>query len=319
MFKKRYVYNKDELKFEEYKLTPRKIGHIILYILLYSIIGAAAVYLVVSLFIDAPDQRRLKRENRFISQTYNKMSANADLLDNSVQSLQYRDKQIYGEIFKSEPPDFAKADTVINYARLDTVREVPLVWDTYLKGRLLQAVASDCRKSVDEIEDRLESLGDSAEYIPSIVPISRFTLASTGASVGKKVNPFLKTIDDHEGIDLIAPIGTEVLASAKGTVVKIDRLKKGLGNSVRIDHGNGLTTVYGHLNDILVRQGQRVSSGEVIGRVGNSGTSFAPHLHYGVSLNGKPQDPVNYFFGDLDGNNYREMLIIATNTGQSLD
>ncbi|MFB0973823.1 MAG: M23 family metallopeptidase, partial [Bacteroidales bacterium] len=85
------------------------------------------------------------------------------------------------------------------------------------------------------------------------------------------------------------------------------------------DHGNGLTTVYGHLNDILVRQGQRVSSGEVIGRVGNSGTSFAPHLHYGVSLNGKPQDPVNYFFGDLDGNNYREMLIIATNTGQSLD
>lgn len=319
MFRKRYVYNKDELRFEELKPTPRRIASAIGKLFLYSIAAAAAVYLIVALVFDTPDQKRLWRENRYISQTYDNMAANADLLDNSVKSLEFRDKQIYEEIFKSEPPDLMTADTIVNYSHLDTVKEAPLIWNTHLKGDILGFEAKRAANSMSGIRSRVNVMGDSVFRIPSIVPISRFSLASTGASVGKKVNPFLKTLDDHAGLDLVAPIGTEVLASAEGVVSKIDRAQKGFGNSVTIDHGNGMTTFYAHLNDILVHQGQNVKRGTVIGRVGNSGTSFAPHLHYGVFRKGVPEDPVNYFFADLDGRNYREMLIIATNTGQSLD
>ncbi|MCI2122484.1 MAG: M23 family metallopeptidase, partial [Bacteroidales bacterium] len=210
-------------------------------------------------------------------------------------------------------------DTVVNYACLDSLYESRIVHETFLKCGMLSIQAAHNRTTIGNISLRMAYLGDSVRRIPSILPIRRFSIASTGASVGKKVNPFLKTVTDHEGIDLLAPIGTDVLATATGVVIAVSNSKSGFGKAVTISHGNGLSTFYCHLNDILVRRGQKITQGDVIGRVGNSGTSFAPHLHYAVFRDGVVQDPVNYFFADLDGKGYREMLLIATNTGQSLD
>ena len=102
-------------------------------------------------------------------------------------------------------------------------------------------------------------------------------------------------------------------------VVESVRSKRGRGNSVTIDHKNGYRTVYSHLGDVLVRKGKIVARGDVIGRVGLSGMSFAPHLHYGVFYNEKVMDPRNYFFADLTPEQFREIIAISSNTGQSLD
>ena len=99
----------------------------------------------------------------------------------------------------------------------------------------------------------------------------------------------------------------------------MERAQKLQGTRIVIDHGNGYETVYAHLSDLLVRKGQAVRRGDIIGRTGNSGTSFAPHLHYEVLLNGEQQDPLNYFNGELDTRRFGELLILAVNSGQSLD
>ena len=118
---------------------------------------------------------------------------------------------------------------------------------------------------------------------------------------------------------MLAAIGTEVHSTAGGTVIEVVSSDRGRGNQVTIQHKDGYITKYAHLGDILVRKFQQVKQNTIIGRVGNSGLSFAPHLHYEVLFNGEVMDPVNYFFADLTPYEYREMMVIAMSSGQSLD
>ena len=117
----------------------------------------------------------------------------------------------------------------------------------------------------------------------------------------------------------MAPYGTDVTATAGGVVVEVLKQNKGLGNMVIIDHGDGFQTTYAHLSDIYVAINQKVKRGKVIGRVGNSGTSFSTSLHYEVRKSGRAVDPVNYFFANLSPSAYSDMLLLANTTGQSLD
>ena len=117
----------------------------------------------------------------------------------------------------------------------------------------------------------------------------------------------------------MAPLGNDVLAAADGTVISVSKSRKGPGNVVEIDHGNGYRTRYAHLQDMNVRKGRTVRTGDVIGHVGMSGLSYAPHLHYEVWRDTVLCDPVNYFFGSVDPEEYASMFIVSVVTGQSLD
>ena len=141
----------------------------------------------------------------------------------------------------------------------------------------------------------------------------------TGASVGLKHNPLYKVDIQHGGIDLIAPQGSVVRASADGVVRSVTRSNKGLGNIVEIDHKNGYTTRYALLGDISVPQGRSVKRGQKIGTVGISSTTFAPHLHYEVLRGGKVLDPVNFLFASVDPDEYAKMLYMSVSTRQSMD
>ena len=154
---------------------------------------------------------------------------------------------------------------------------------------------------------------------PMTNPIGNFSFAQTGASVGDKINPFYKVSIRHNGLDLIAPAGEPVYASADGVVRNVIRSRKGLGNVVEIDHGNGYVTRYGHLADVEVRKGRQLEKGTRIGYVGVSGNSFAPHLHYEVLRDTLILDPVNHLFASVNPEEYMNILIMAVSTGQSLD
>ena len=120
-------------------------------------------------------------------------------------------------------------------------------------------------------------------------------------------------------MDFTAPLGTEIYASGDGTIKGVFSTKRGMGNYIVIDHGFGYSSVYAHMDSFAVRQGQKVHRGDVIGYVGNTGMSVAPHLHYEIKLNDKNVDPVNYFFNDLTASEYEKMIEIASRTGQSFD
>jgi murein DD-endopeptidase MepM/ murein hydrolase activator NlpD len=126
--------------------------------------------------------------------------------------------------------------------------------------------------------------------IPSIWPVAGIMRGGFGS----RRNPFGgDSFEFHKGQDISAPSGTSVIATADGVVVTAG-WQRGYGRVVYVDHGNGISTRYGHLSRIDVAVGQVIKRGEQLGLVGSSGRSTAPHLHYEVRINGAPANPIDY-------------------------
>ena len=166
----------------------------------------------------------------------------------------------------------------------------------------------------------MQAVADYGFVMPPMTnPLENFSFAQTGASVGEKINPFYKVPIRHDGLDLVAHSGEPVHATADGVVVNVRKSRKGLGNVVTVDHGNGYVTRYAHLADIEVKKGRVVKKGTRLGYVGVSGNSFAPHLHYEVLRDTVVLDPVNHFFASVSPEDYLNMLVMSVSTGQSMD
>ena len=259
-------------------------------------------------------------ENKVMEQEYLKMQQKLQLLNNTVNNLKYKDREIYRSIFNADPlivSLIGQENSLI--ANIDTTRDDIII----SKSRECLAAMEDAvemvKGDIATINDECEYLGESVRHIPSIVPLRGFSIGQAGASVGKKINPFYKVQIMHNGLDMIAPSGAPVYAAADGVVRNVTRSRKGLGNVVEIDHGNGYVTRYAHLADVEVKKGRGVKKGTRLGYVGVSGNSFAPHLHYEVLRDTLVMDPVNHLFASVGPDDYMNMLIMAVSTGQSLD
>jgi murein DD-endopeptidase MepM/ murein hydrolase activator NlpD len=123
----------------------------------------------------------------------------------------------------------------------------------------------------------------------------------------------------HNGIDFSAPEGTPVYATGNGVVKVSSRSARGLGNQILIDHGYGYETLFACMDELNVRIGQEVKRGDLIGTVGSTGLSVAPHLHYEVHLDGTAMNPINYFFLELSPSDYDRLILISKMSGQSFD
>lgn len=174
-------------------------------------------------------------------------------------------------------------------------------------------------RSFDEITVLAKRKDELVKGIPAIMPISNKDLTRVASSFGMRIHPFYKVLKMHTGMDFTAPTGTEVYATGDGVVSKIQYAQRGYGYHLVIDHGFGYQTLYAHLSKILVRPGQKVKRGTVIGLVGNTGTSVAPHLHYEVRRNDQPVNPINYYFNDLTPEEYDKLIKIASQPTQSFD
>jgi len=143
--------------------------------------------------------------------------------------------------------------------------------------------------------------------IPHIQPISNKELTRFGSPFGYRIHPILKYRRMHYGVDLTAPTGTKVYASGDGIVVQSD-WASGYGYVVKINHGYGYLTVYGHLSKLIAKPGEKVKRGDIIGLVGSTGLSTSPHLHYEVRINGVAVNPVNFYSNDLSDDDYHKMI-----------
>jgi len=146
------------------------------------------------------------------------------------------------------------------------------------------------KENFDYIYSSLSGRKKFLDHTPAIIP----TAGYFSCGFGNRVDPFTGINQPHLGVDLAADIGTLVYATADGIVSSVER-DVGLGRVVKINHLYGYLTVYGHLSQIKVAQGQSVKRGEIIGTVGNTGLTTGPHLHYEVHFQGQPQNPVRYF------------------------
>jgi len=174
-------------------------------------------------------------------------------------------------------------------------------------------------KSYDEVWELVKNKATMLASIPAIQPVANKDLTRVASGYGMRVHPIYKTVKMHTGMDFTAPVGTEIHATGTGTVTKVEYDGRGYGNNVIINHGYGYETLYGHMSRVTVRPGQKISRGDLIGYVGNSGTSTGPHLHYEVRKNNNPVNPVNFYYSDLTPEEYERMLEISARAGQSFD
>lgn len=144
--------------------------------------------------------------------------------------------------------------------------------------------------SFAEVADSLSSHADRLASTPSIMPTAGWL--SSRFSRNRR-HPILHITRPHEGIDVSAPMGSPIVAPAAGRVTKVAK-QRGYGLVLEVDHGNGIKTRYAHCSKIVVKAGQRVTRGQVIANVGNSGLAAGPHLHYEIHVNGRPVDPLTY-------------------------
>lgn len=314
----KYKFNRDQLSFIEDK--PGLLGKFKVFFryLIVSVLLAILYYIVFALLFNTSEEERLQRENEMLQSEYFRSLEKLDVLDNVITELKIKDREIYMSIFKSTPPEMLSEYNPRLYVQLDTTSDRGLVQLTSSRIMYTEYMAASQVKRIEDIYSALDTLS-WLSAVPAIMPVKGLSPSQTGAGIGQKVHPFYKTMNEHTGVDLLASVGAEVVATADGVVTGVVRSDRGRGNQVTIAHNHFYETYYAHLGDILVRNGQRVSRGTVIARVGNSGLSFAPHLHYEVRMNGKVMDPINYFFADLKPGTYREMMITALNSGQSMD
>lgn len=274
-------------------------------------------YIIFALVFSTDEERQLKRENNLFKERYRSMAEKEALIGDVLDGLLEKDDAIYGDLFKTEAPALDAVTAADLIADSDSLSESFYLSATASASESLMLMAGNVDENFAQIFEAVEHRRDSIP--PLTMPLHGFSYVQTGASVGLKYNPVYKVAIQHDGLDLIAPQGAPVYAAADGTVTKVIQSRKGLGNIVVIDHGNGYTTRYCLLGDINTAQGRKVKRDQKIGTVGVSASVPAPHLHFEVRRNGEVQDPVNYLFASLSPEDYAHLVYMAVSTAQSLD
>ena len=278
---------------------------------------AVVYYILFALVFSTETERRLKLENELYEQEMPSLERKEKMLADVIDGLKSSDNRIYEEIFHMAAPGMEPMSSVDFLAGLDSIPDDNIV-------RYAEAKISKLESSADRVTSNFERImevvhGDGFVMPPMTMPLKDFKFAQTGASVGDKINPFYKVSIRHNGLDMLARSGEPVYAVADAVVKDVVRSRKGLGNVVELDHGNGYVTRYAHLADIEVKKGRKVKKGTRIGYVGVSGNSFAPHLHYEVLKDTLILDPINHFFSSVTPEEYMNMLVLSVSTGQSMD
>lgn len=284
---------------------------------MYSFALAILYYTIFALCVSTDKEKAVHAENELFESTYSDMLVRERLIEDVINSIQIRDRQVYRDIFYAQAPGLDPINTTDFLASSDSIPDKDIVEYTSRKAAFLES-------KVDAVEEDFrrvaEVYGISRDSLPPLsLPLEGISYAQVGASTGSRLNPFYKVRAQHGGVDMIAPQGDPVLASADGVVSKVVHSYKGEGNVVEITHCGGYVTRYCHLGDIYVSQGQPVRRGRRLGEVGISGNSLVPHLHYEVLRRGESLDPVQYFFASVTPDEYANMLYMSVNTGQSLD
>jgi len=319
----KYKFNPESLSFDKIRLGVRDILLRTLAILIGSVMIAVVFNFLFGLFFDTPKEKALKREIEQLSLQYDLIHREMANLEKVIEHLQETDDNLYRTIFGAEPiqPTQRQAGIggVNRYDELEGYNNSRLVVETAKRLDDIRKNVYIQSKSFDELILLSREKENMLRSIPAIIPISTKDLTRIASGFGLRIHPIYKISKFHAGMDFTAPLGTEVYSSGDGTIESVNSGLRGMGNYVVINHGFGYSSLYAHLDSYSVKPGQKVHRGDVIGYVGNTGLSIAPHLHYEIKLNGQNVDPVNYFFNDLSAAEYEKMIEIASKTGQSFD
>lgn len=323
MARLKYKFNPSTLNFEKISYGIRDYTVSALkYLFAGLVIGAIGVVLYASFFKD-PETARLSREVRYLRNQIDDLNNQIDTLEAFASDLQEKDDNVYRSIFGAEPyPEHLRRGGIggtDRYRNLKGYESSEGIIETQKRINRLQRFLVAQSKSFEEIFALAKTQDQMLQSIPAIQPVANKDLKRLASGFGMRIHPIYKIAKMHTGLDFTADIGTEIYATGDGVIEAIDSKLSGYGHHVVINHGFGYQTLYAHMSRVSVRPGEKVKRGQVIGYVGNTGTSTGPHLHYEVLKNGQKVDPAFYFYSDITPEQYEDMLQRVANANQSFD
>lgn len=285
---------------------------------------AVGILIIFNLYFDSPKELILKKENKELKLYYELMEQEVTIMSQMLADLQQRDDNLYRVIFETEPiPTEIRRAGVGGSDRFKEIKEKGLKQEQLIIS--LKSKVDDLKRqlyvqnvSYDEVSEMALNKEEYWASIPAIQPISNEELTMLASGYGNRLHPILKVRKMHTGVDFSAPKGTSIYATGDGIVKEVTTVFGGYGKFIEIDHGFGFVTRYAHMNEFKVRKGQRVKRGDMIGTVGNTGSSTAPHVHYEILKDDRFVNPVHYFFKDLNPSEYDRILELASKENQSL-
>jgi len=321
--KAKFRYNPKSLEYEKIELKAKDyILKGLIYILPLIILSLLFGYLISS-SIDSPGELEAKNENRFLKAQLKEIKGELKDIRNFASDIQQKDDDLYRNIFETEPYPTHKRNLSIGginrYEDIEGYEISPELKETKeLLSKVTRSLVAQS-KSFEEVFELVKNREDYLAHIPAIQPVSNKDLTRMASGFGMRIHPIYRVPKMHYGMDFTAPSGTEIYATGDGVVKAADNKYSGYGNRVEIDHGYGYVTRYAHMRRMKVRPGQKVKRGQVIGHVGSTGASTAPHCHYEVIKGGVQVNPAHYYFNDLTPAEYNRLLEKASQKGKSLD
>ena len=325
MPKYKFYYDQETLSYKRIEVNNSvRFRNAFVFITVSALFGLIMLLVLLSSpLIETPKEITQAREIENYQLQYEQLNRKMKQIEGVLDNLQDRDNQIYRVIFEANPitDDVRKAGFggVNRYADLEGFDNSELIINTTKKMEILSKQIVVQSKSLDEIQRMALDKEVLLSAIPSIQPINNENLRRMASGYGWRTDPFTKSRRMHKGMDFSTPTGTPIYAPSDGKVIRVDSRSAGYGKHIRIDHGFGYVTLYAHLSEYNVRRNQQVKRGDVIGFVGNTGRSVAPHLHYEIRKDGKHLNPINFYYGDLNTEEFNALLEAANRENQSLD
>jgi murein DD-endopeptidase MepM/ murein hydrolase activator NlpD len=248
--------------------------------------GATTPHLFLAIRARTQAIASLQEENRKLRAENGRFEASLAQLGAQLNSFEAGVRRLASAVGIKDLPSLHRSSGGGSFGKPATSQPTAMLDEELLA---LKSRASSLDSSLDQLnrkwEERLRLLASTPRGLP--------VLGNFSDGFGWRKDPFTGEPEYHTGLDIVAPTGTAVLATADGVVTRVGR-QSGYGRMVQLSHGYGLGTLYGHLSAATVRPGQRVRRGEVIGRVGSTGRSTGPHVHYEVVKGGHRVDPRKY-------------------------
>ena len=320
----KYYYDTESCKYERIKVSTWDIILNLLGFFSVSFIISVIIVVLFSTYFESPKEMLLKKENQELKIYYDLLEKELGNLNSMMAALQKRDDNVYRVIFEADPiPESIRQAGTGGSEKYKEILENDLVNEEMIIEALgkvdkIKRQMYIQTKSYDEILQMARNKSKLLAATPAIHPIANKELTRLASGFGMRIHPIYKVKMMHFGVDFTAPRHTPIYATGDGVVEKVIRNFGGYGKQVIINHGFGYKSIYAHMQDFNVKKGDRVKRGDMIGTVGNSGLSTAPHLHYEILKDGKKVNPVNYFYMDLNDHEYEKILELASIENQSL-
>ncbi len=325
MSKVKYYYDSDTLSYR--KIEPKKstrIRNIFLFLTGAFLFGAIGLLILLNTnVLNTPKELALERELKNYELQFELLNKKMTQVEDVLENLQDRDNNLYRIYFEANPiPDEQRKagfGGINRYKNLEGFDNSKLVISTTKRLDIIKKQLAVQSISLDEVQRLAEDKEALLAAIPAIQPVNNEDLTRMASGYGWRSDPFTKARKFHYGMDFTAPRGTPVYASGDGVVRRADAASIGYGKHIRIDHGYGYVSLYAHLSKYNVKKGQKVKRGDLIGFVGSTGRSQAPHLHYEVFKDNEKINPINFYYGNLTAEEFEAMLKLASQENQSLD